>query len=410
MRKQLRPRARAITWMLTLVYFGSYLMRINFAVMIVKICSDMALAETDLAIVLTALTVAYGGGQLISGLLGDRIKPTLLVSLGLFTAVLCNVGMYFAPSVPIMTAVWAVNGFAHALLWPPIIRLLSTYITDEEYGYANVRISWGSSFGTIFLYLACPLLLAFLHWRTVILCCACGGGVILLLWLLLSRRLFDTPVREQMSAATGKREERKPLPPTVILPILLIMLAILCQGMLRDGVTNWMPSYMCEAFSLSEEQAILSTVILAVFSVVSFAFFSFVNERLFREELSCAASAFVFAALSSAALFVLNFAVSSALLSMLLMALVVGCMHGVNLMLIAYVPRRFIPYDRVSTFSGMLNSCTYVGASLSNIAFAAIAAAKGWEATVLVWLAVAALGAILCFVALPLWRRFYRAK
>ena len=406
----IRPRARAITWMLTLVYFASYLMRINFAVMIVKICSDMALSETDLAIVLTALTVAYGGGQLISGLLGDRIKPTLLISLGLVTAVFCNALMFFAPTVPIMTAVWAVNGFAHSLLWPPIIHLLSTYITDGEYGYANVRISWGSSFGTIFLYLACPLLLTFLHWRTVILCCACGGAAVLVLWLLLSRRLFDTPVRDVAPVAAGKREVGKPLPRSVVLPILLIMLAILCQGMLRDGVTNWMPSYMCEAFSLSEEQAILSTVILAIFSVISFAFFSFVNERLFREELACAGSAFAFATIAAALLFALNFVVSSALISMLLMALVVGCMHGVNLMLIAYVPRRFIPYNRVSTFSGMLNSCTYIGASLSNVAFAAIAAAKGWEATVLVWVAVAALGTLLCFVALPLWRRFYRGK
>ncbi|MBQ8174812.1 MAG: MFS transporter [Clostridia bacterium] len=409
MEKRICPRARAITWMLTLVYFASYLLRINFAVMIVKICSDMSLAETDLAIVLTGLTVAYGGGQLISGLLGDRLKPTFLITLGLVIAVLCNVAMFFAPTVPIMTVVWTVNGFAHSLFWPPIIRLLSTYITDAEYGYANVRISWGSSFGTIFLYLACPLLLTVMPWRTVILCCAGGGAVILVLWLVLSSRLFDTPVRETPVKKEG-REARKPLPHSVILPVALIMLAILCQGMLRDGVTNWMPSYMSEAFGLPEEQAILSTVILAVFSVVSFAFFSFVNERLFHDELSCAATTFVAAAIASAVLFGLNFLVSSAAMSMLLMALVVGCMHGINLMLIAYVPRRFIPYNRVSTFSGMLNSCTYVGASISNICFAAIAAAKGWSATVLVWVAVAAIGALLCFAALPLWRHFYRGE
>ena len=406
MRKEIRSRARGITWLLTLVYFGSYLMRINFAVMIVKICSDLALPETDLGIILACLTVAYGAGQIISGFLGDRISPTRMVTLGLFVAVICNAAMYIPAPVPVMAVVWAINGLAHAMLWPPIIRLLSVYITEEEYGYANVRISWGSSFSTIFLYLVCPLLLTFLHWRTIILLCAFGGTLILLTWAILSRRLFDTPVREAPDLSCTNVAERKKLPPTFLLPVLLTMLAILCQGILRDGVTNWMPSYMCEAFSLPEEQAILSTVILAVFSVVSFAFFSFINERLFRNELRCAFFTFLFATLSAALLYLFNFVVSSVFLSMLLMALVVGCMHGINLMLIAFVPRRFVPYGRVSTMSGVFNSCTYLGASISNILFAAIAAAGSWSDTVLVWVIVAGIGAFLCLASLPLWKRF----
>lgn len=410
MRKEIRPRARAITWMLTLVYFGSYLMRINFAVMIVKICADLSLPETDLGIVLACLTVAYGAGQIASGFLGDRIPPTRMVTLGLLVAVVCNAAMYIPSPVPVMAAIWTVNGLAHSLLWPPIIRLLSVYITDEEYGYANVRISWGSSFGTIFLYLVCPFLLSFLHWRTIILLCAAGGALILLAWVVFSRHLFDTPVREAPMLSRESVAERKKLPPSFFLPVVLTMLAILCQGILRDGVTNWMPSYMCEAFSLPEEQAILSTVILAVFSVVSFAFFSFINERVFRNELRCAFYTFLFATLSAATLYFLNFAVSSVILSMLLMALVVGCMHGINLMLIAFVPRRFVRYGRVSTVSGVFNSCTYLGASVSNVLFAAIAAAGSWSDTVLVWVIVAGIGAILCFLSLPLWRRFYRAE
>ena len=404
----IRPRARGITWLLTLVYFGSYLMRINFAVMIVKICADLSLPETKLGIILACLTVAYGVGQVISGFLGDRIPPIRMVTLGLMVAAVCNAAMYVPTSVPVMAVIWTINGLAHSLLWPPIIRLLSVYVTNEEYGYANVRISWGSSFGTIFLYLVCPLLLTFLHWRTIILLCAVGGACILLAWILLSRRLFDTPVREAPTISRGSSTDRKKLPPAFLLPVVLTMLAILCQGILRDGVTNWMPSYMCEAFSLPEEQAILSTIILAVFSVVSFAFFSFINERLFHDELRCAFSTFLFATLSAAALYFLNFVVSSVLLSMLLMALVVGCMHGINLMLIAFVPRRFVRYGRVSTISGVFNSCTYLGASISNVLFAAIAAAGSWSDTVLVWVIVAGVGALLCLAALPLWKRFSR--
>ena len=36
-----------------------------------------------------------------------------------------------------MLAVWCVNGFAHSLLWPPIVRIMSTHLTDSEYGYGR---------------------------------------------------------------------------------------------------------------------------------------------------------------------------------------------------------------------------------------------------------------------------------
>ena len=83
MESVIRKRAKAIAWSCTLVYFASYLMRINFAVMLVKICSDMQVNKTDLAVVVTGLTIAYGAGQIITGIFGDRLSPKKLVTFGL---------------------------------------------------------------------------------------------------------------------------------------------------------------------------------------------------------------------------------------------------------------------------------------------------------------------------------------
>ena len=172
------PRAKGIAWMFTLVYFASYLLRINFAVMIVKICSEMALPKSSLAVVVTALTVAYGIGQVVSGLLGDKIKPQLMLTVGIGVAVACNLAMYFAQAVPLMTVIWCINGFAHAMLWPPMVRMMSTHLRNDEYSYAVVRVSCGSSIATILLYLGCPLLLKLTDWRTVMLICAACGALI----------------------------------------------------------------------------------------------------------------------------------------------------------------------------------------------------------------------------------------
>ena len=176
MRSKVSPNTKKIAYLLAVVYFTSYCMRVNLAVMLVKICSEMQVEKSALAIVITGLTVAYGTGQIISGFLGDRVKPQHIIPAGLALAVLCNVGIFFASTIPVMTVIWSVNGFAHALLWPPIVRLMSTHLSAEDYSFAAVRVNQGSSVATIALYLFCPLLLGVMEWRTIMLLCAAWGA------------------------------------------------------------------------------------------------------------------------------------------------------------------------------------------------------------------------------------------
>ena len=95
---------------------------------------------------------------------------------------------------------------------------------------------------------------------------------------------------------------------------------------------------------------------------------------------------------------------------MLLMAVIVACMHGINLMLITVVPKRFIKSGKVSTFSGLLNAGTYVGAAIATPLFAVFAdnAKLGWSFTLLSWAIISALGGVVCLVIIPLWTKFRR--
>ena len=187
----------------------------------------------------------------------------------------------------------------------------------------------------------------------------------------------------------------------------MIMPGIMMQGMLRDGVTNWMPSFLLETFGLSEEDSIVSTVILAIFTMISYSAFSALQKRFFRNEVTCAAAIFGGSALVCGVLFFVNVFLPKAALvpSLVLMALTVAAMHGVNLMLISIVPRRFVPFGKVSTYSGILNASTYVGAALSTYGFAALAEAFDWNFTILTWVAISLIGAILCFFAARIWQR-----
>lgn len=406
MKTTITPRVKAMSWLLTLVYFASYMMRINFAVMIAKVCTDMQMEKSVLAIVLTGLTIAYGTGQVVSGVLGDRIKPRTMIIMGLTLATVCNIAMFFCRTVPLMTVAWTVNGFAHSMLWPPMVRLMSASLDDEGYSYAVVRVSWGSSIATILLYSLCPLLLGFMTWRAIIASCAAVGAVALVSWVIFSKKLFVDVKKTEAVAETAKTVERAPIPRYVILPIVLIMLGIIFQGMLRDGVTDWLPSFLSESFHISEENAIFAAVIPAIFSMVSFYVFDLLHRKALKNEVFCAAVIFGGSMVFGFGLFFLQGVISSPILSVLLVALIIACMHGINLMLISVVPKRFAKSGRVSTFSGLFNSCTYIGASIALPVFARIAERFGWNMTVLSWGIVALCGALVCLVTFPLWKRF----
>jgi len=404
MNKSISKRARGIALLCMAVYFASYITRNSFAVMAVRVCSDMQIPKSTLGVVITGMTICYGIGQLISGFLGDRISPKFMLGGGLLLAVCCNVLMFFAHDIPYMTVLWCINGFAHAMLWPPIVKLLSSNLSDEEYNYACVRVSWGSSIATIAMYLLCPLLLTFMSWRAIILSFAVVGAVIAALWIILNPKLITEQV--QTTDESAEAIERKPLPRYSFLAIAAIMIAIILQGILRDGVTNWMPSLMNESFGLGEELSILSTVILAVFSMISFSVAAVIHTKLLKNEVTCAAAIFGLSAAFSVILYFVNEYLNSPILSALLLSLVVAGMHGINLMLITIVPKRFAKSGRVSTFSGVLNSCTYVGAAVATYGVAVLAESFDWGVTILVWAGIAALGALVCFLIVPMWRKF----
>ena len=180
------------------------------------------------------------------------------------------------------------------------------------------------------------------------------------------------------------------------------MFAIVLQGALRDGVTTWMPSFVSETFRLSSEVSILSGVCLPIFSILSFRAALALYERFPGNPVRCAGWIFALGALSALALTLV--CKTSALGSILCMALLTGSMHGVNLMLICMVPPFLQRNGNVSTVSGILNSCTYVGAALSTYGIALLSDQAGWQVTALLWFAIAALGTGVCILCNRKWK------
>ena len=418
----IRGKAKAIAWLCTLVYFGSYMTRQNFNVMLLYVIGDFSAAtgllpddlKVQLAVVLTGMTIAYGVGQVVCGFLGDKIKPQYMLTGGLALATVTNIimaipGVASADNIVLMTVIWSINGVAHSMLWPPIVRIMSTYLTGDEYGYSAVRVSWGSQFATILLYLGCPVLVTFanISWRWVMMICAGLGIAINVIWNIFYPRLLRDPMdaipKKELKKSSGAK-----LPAFVIAPLVCIFFGIIFQGVMRDGVTNWTPTLLDETFNLGDAVSTVSAVVLAVFSIASFSLYDLVHRKLFKNEVFCAAMIFAFSAvMSTLVLLMFIFEFNSAVLSILLMGIIVANMHGINLMLITVVPKRFIKSGKVSFFSGVLNACTYIGAAIGNTVFAYLSTlGHGWTPVVISWIAVSVLGLGVCLLATPVWKKF----
>lgn len=394
---------KPLAWVLTLIYFASYVTRINLAAVIQEIITDTGFGKSELSVVLVGLSITYGLGQIVNGILGDHIKPQNLIFMGLLLASGINLALPFiAHSVAVMAVLWAINGFAQAMMWPPIVKILVACCDDEMYGYSVVRISWGSSFGTIAVYLLAPLIIGFAGWQGVFITCAVVGLAVTALWFFLKRGINIGTQLTSQRVSDSKEKFRFPKP--AVFPMIFIALGIIFQGMLRDGVTSWMPTYLAEVFDFGNKTSIFCTLSLAVFSIVMFQVAGKIYSRFFKNEVTC--GGFIFAFAAAAALLMFFLFEGGAIISIAAMTLITGCMHGVNLMLITHVPKRFRKYGSIATISGIINSCTYIGAAISTYGVALLSELAGWRSTVGIWFIIALVGTTCCFIAAKPWQKF----
>ena len=143
---------RFIVALCAVVYFTSYFSRKSFAAALFGILEAGAITSTTAGLVETAMFVCYGAGQLLSGFLGDRVKPTHLLAVGLGATAVCNGILPLMPSGEWIIPVWALNGLAQAMLWPPIVRILSDNLDHERYVTANLIVTTAAHVATVLLY------------------------------------------------------------------------------------------------------------------------------------------------------------------------------------------------------------------------------------------------------------------
>lgn len=395
-------RTNGLAVLFTVAYMVSYITRINFGAIISEVEADTQISRTMLSAAVTGSFITYGIGQIFSGICADRFSPKKLVERGLVISVLMNLLMPLCNDADFMLAVWCINGFAQAFMWPPIVKLMVAAFSEEAYKKMAVKISWASSYGTILVYLTAPALITIASWKAVFYFSALCGIIMVVIW---NKYCIDIPCRPRENTKM-KRKTEKTGAKVLFSPVLIaVMLAIILQGMLRDGVTTWMPSYIADTYHLSTVVSILTGIVLPLFSILCTQISSVLYRRRLKSPVLCSAVMFLIGTISTISLYCVSG--NSVIISVICSALLTGTMHGVSSMLTAMVPPYFKRYGNVSTATGALNACAYVGSGISTYGIAVLSEKTGWQNTLLVWCLIAALGSAVCLGAIKPWKKLF---
>ena len=390
MNKLDNKNSKKLIYLCSLAYFVSYITRINFAAVIAAIISDGYIEKAAAGAVTTVGFITYGVGQLVSGKLGDRFDPKRLMSIGFFTTAAMNLLIPFVHGSVAMCIVWGVNGLAQSLMWPPMLKIMKTAMSEDDFNKGCVQTNLGSTVATVVIYLLSPAVISVWSWKGVFFISSVCGVAMAIVWFSVLTKIERSADIKYVLKKSSEKSKKKHSPAMPIVLLVFTLAAIFFQGSLRDGVTTWLPTYIYESFGLSSEKSILTSAVIPIFSYISLQICAKLYNKMGRKPFKCGLT--VFAVGTVVAVILAVFGGRSVILTAVMCALIVACMHGVNLVLISFLPGIYGNNENVSELSGTLNFMTYVGSAASAYGFALLSNNFGWNGTITSWVVIALLG------------------
>lgn len=411
--KLLNKGVKRLIWLCWFAYSMSYIGRLNFSACMAEIMATEGITKAYAGSVGTGFLACYGVGQLVNGLLGDRVSPKIMVGIGLFGAGCSNVLMGLNSAPAWMIVIWCLNGWFQSMLWSPVIRCFSRWLPKDRQQKAGVRLASTIPAGTIASYVLSSAILSVAGWRPVFL----AGGALLVfasaVWFSGISGIADYIARMEAAAsadaraATGAGETPAGKPRGLLgliarTGLVFAVAGIFFNGILKDGVTLWVPAFITESFGVAPSIAAALSVLMPVVSLTGAYAAVWLNKKI-NNEMATGGVLFLVSAASFVLLYL--FGDIHVVFAAVLFAVSLSSMLGVNSMLLTFIPLRFGSLGKSASVTGFLNACSYFASALSSVSIGLIAGSKGWNATVLSWLAVAIAGAAAGFAGKRFWGR-----
>ena len=290
--KRQRVKTRHIILaVMCLMYFISYIDRVNIAVAGPLIRHEMGLTTVQLGLVFSAFAYPYAFMQVIGGWLADKYGPKLVLTVLSLIWGVATLATGFAGSVAMLVALRFALGIGEGGAFPTATRAFTYWMPVKERGFAQgITHSFARLGGAV----TPPLVLAVVvagGWRDAFILL----GVASLAWTVLYLFVFtNSPeqnrrVTSEETAEIGYRKgdcarAKDAATPwrKLIRRMWLVTFVDFCYGWLLWVYLTWLPSYLKEARGFDLKQLALFTALPLLAGVVGDTLGGVVSDRLFK--------------------------------------------------------------------------------------------------------------------------------
>lgn len=374
----------------SIAYLAVYIARGVLSATTPMITLDGAFTTAQIGTLSSVCFAVYAIGQLINGLIGDKVKARYMLSLGL---ALSSIGFLLLPHLTGLPGyayiAYGSTGFFMAMIYGPMTKVVSENTEPHHANRCAVSYTMAANLGSPIA----GLMASAMTWPWVF---RSSGAILLVMGLVV---FFCFLVMEKKGMVKYGRFAL-PKGQTGGIPVLLkrqivkFTFVSILTGIVRTSVVFWMPTYISQHLGFAPEIATL------IFSVASFAFaFGSVLAMLMYQRLKQDLNLSVLVGfVVSTTFFLLVFFIKQPLVNVVCLTVaILGNNLSASLMWSYYCPSLY-DTGMVSSATGYLDACSYLAAAVSSQLFANGADALGWSALVLIWTGLMGLGVL---VALP---------
>ena len=286
-------------------YFTSYIGRLNYSSAMTAMIQEAVLTKSQAGFISMVYFFAYGIGQFCNGMLGDRFHPGKMIFVGLAIAAGANLCMGFVGGFGAMAVVWGINGYAQAMIWPPVIRIFAEMVSREQKMKFCVNIVSSQVVGTLASYLLAAVVMWLIGWRAVFgaaAICLCVMSVIWIIGFEKIEKCGKNPEEETADVdnaeSTAARTANTGKQAWLGFGILMVLFPVIIHGMLKDGVTTWVPTYITETFLTSPAFSILVTTMLPIVNLTGAYLAQYLYQKCKKQETAAAVWLFLLAVLA----------------------------------------------------------------------------------------------------------------
>lgn len=282
-----RVRGRVLI-LLCLMYFITYIDRVNISTAAPYIKSDLGLSNTQLGLALSAFAIPYAFFQIFGGLIGDRYGPRRVLGVVGFMWAIATAATGFATGLASLFAARLFLGFGEGSSFPTATQAMSKWLPEDRRAFAQGITHSFARLGNAVAPLAIAFFIAILGWRQSFWIVGAISLVWVVVWLWYFRdRPRDHPgvqAEELAELSPFQRQpERTPVPWRLLLArVLPVTFIDFCYGWSLWVYLTWIPSFFHDSYGLNLAKFALFTALVLVAGVIGDTTGGLISDVLLR--------------------------------------------------------------------------------------------------------------------------------